>query len=118
MAKKPLLVLEVYSRHPLTSDFSAKQIKVLVEFGGGIFMPEKCDVYEPLREKFDPVNIDTPVRWLTHPGADFKFKRNRPIWIEGYIHNGKFPQMWIREGRHKPRVELKPTVPEPIFCTL
>ena len=118
MSKRPVFELKVFSRCPLDDTLAAKQIKTLVEFGGGIFTPEKCDVYEPLREKFDPDNIEAPVRWLTYPGADFKFKRSRPIWIEGYIHNAKFAQTWIREGRNKPRVELKPTVPEPIFSTL
>jgi len=80
-------------------------------------MPERCDVYEPLREKFDPEHIEEPIRWLTTRGGDFKFRRTRPVGIFGYLENRLFSPTWIRHGKKGPWEELKPKVPEPIFCT-
>jgi hypothetical protein len=117
MGKKRELVMRLYSSRRLDEKFARSQLDALIHFAGGIFLPERCDVYEPLREKFDPMQLEDPVRWLTTPGGDFKFRRTRPVGIFGFLENNLFGPAWVRDTKKGPRQELKPTVPEPIFCT-
>jgi hypothetical protein len=116
MPKKSVLVMKLFSRRPLTADVAATHLGALMAFEHGVFVPEKCDVYEPLRESFDSNDLTEPIRWLSQPGGEMKFRRSRPIRIEGYIENAKFPKMWFQEPDGK-RSEFKPKVSEPIFCT-
>jgi hypothetical protein len=117
MGRTRTLVLELYSRRRLDEEFAQAQLRALTHFREGIFLPERCDVYEPLRETFDPTRLEEPVRWLITPGGEFKFRRTRPVGIFGYLENKLFPQVWLRDSKKSPRQEVRPTVPEPIFCT-
>lgn len=117
MPKVEWLTMELYSRRLLDADFAGRQLRGLALFGDGVFRPERCDVYEPLREKFDLDDLSKPIRWLVQPGGEFKFKRNRPLRIQGYISNKLFPQMRGRAHRAAEWEDFKPSVPEPLFCT-
>ena len=117
MVRGQLLVMELYSRQALTKSFAEDQIRALIEFDGGIFTPERCDVYEPLRERFDPQQLDKPVQWLTIPGGEFKFRRYRPFRIQGYIQNAGLATMWIHDNKDNSVVQFEPKAGDPVFCT-
>ena len=109
--------MRLSSLFALTPESAREQIRVLSEFQDGIFRPDMCDVYEPIREVFNPQEIDEPVRWLSRPGGWFQFKKRKPIRVEGFIRNHRFQQTWISESRGAPLVEVAPKISEPKFLT-
>ena len=109
------LKMQLYSEDEITADSARRQIEALSSFGNGVFRPQKCDTSEPLKELFDPSNISEPIRWLTQPGADFKFKSSKPFRVEGFISNRHYPPMWTKEKPSGPLVPVKPKHPEPHF---
>lgn len=115
MAKR--LKMELYSECELTPATARDQVQALSDFEGGVFRPSLCDTSEPVRERFNPYDLAEPVRWLSQAGADFKFKRLRPLRIEGYIRNRRRPQMWTRDVKDGPLVPLVPKFPEPHFLS-
>jgi hypothetical protein len=117
MAEKQYIEMKLFSRRPLDADFAKAQLRFLATFSEGVFAPEKCDVYEPLKQKFDPADLEVPVRWLTQPGGECKFKRTRPVSIEGYIANLRFAPLQVRPTEKSEWHEFVPSVPEPVFCT-
>lgn len=117
MPDKRYLKLEVFSRRPLTEDFARSQLELLINYKGGIFCPERCDVGEPLHENFDPENLKEPIRWVSQRGGQVTFKRNHSIRLLGYIKNELLAKIWTRESRRGPKVEYLPNALDPAFCT-
>ncbi len=111
------LKMQLYSESEVTADSARRQIEALSSFENAVFRPQKCDTSEPLKELFDPSDISEPIRWLTQPGADFKFKSTKPFKTEGFISNRHYPPMWTREKPNGPLVPVKPKHPEPHFLT-
>lgn len=134
------LILNVFSRADMTSErslelrASARDIKTYVrdlkqtelwseraerilrffaDYDGGYFLPEKCDVYEPERERFDPQDLSVPVGWLSQVGGSVRLKKSRVPKYSGYIDNKRFPPIWQKGGL----TPMKPSVGEPVFLT-
>ena len=114
---KRKLVMELYSREPLDPVNTEAQITALSTFEGGLFKPEKCDVNEPVRERFDAKDIHEPVRWLSQPGGRFKFRKSKPPRIEGYISNLRFREIRTSDSKKGPWIPVKSRFPEPAFLT-
>lgn len=109
--------MELYSQEPLGQANAEAQIKALATFEHGLFRPEKCDVHEPVRERFNPEDLREPVRWLSQPGGQFTFRRNTPPRVGGYISNLRFLEIRTRESEGAPWIPAKPRFPEPLFLT-
>ncbi len=109
--------MELYSREALTPANAEAQLVALASYEHGLFRPEKCDVHEPVRERFDPGDLREPVRWLSQPGGQFTFRRDMSPSVEGYISNLRRRQIRVRDSQNAPWVDLAPRFPEPIFRT-
>jgi hypothetical protein len=114
---KSNLKMQLYSEHEMTADQARVQIEALSAFQEGVFRPEKCDTSEPLKEVFNISDISEPIRWLSHPGADFKFKKSKPFKFEGFISNRRYPPIWTKETKGGPLVPKRATHQEPRFLT-
>jgi len=137
MSERSLLVLKAYSRVDTCSDKvlelrslrlspkeyvrrmreikgaspnALKYLQFLSEYKDGLFRPEKCDVYEPIKEIFDPEDLATPAWWLSQPRGRVMVKKRRPFHYEGFIDNMRHAEIWIG-GSKTPR----PLPPDPIF---
>src|SRR5690554_4311912 len=71
----------------ISSDNSRQILELIAHYDNGFFLPEKCDAYEPIREKFDPNNLSAPIRWLSQPGSAVYLKKIKPFKYEGVIEN-------------------------------
>ena len=90
----------------------------LAGYDQGRYCPEKCDIYEPLKVKFDASNLSEPMRWLSQPAAQFLFKRGRPVPMEGNLRNRRFAEIRVSNGRKGESTVRPPRVPEPIFLSV
>jgi len=114
---KKSLVMKLFSEPALEPGAAREQIQAISDFEGGLFRPERCDLGEPIREKFDPKNLSEPVRWLTAPGGGFAFRRTKPFRVHGFIENRRRMQLWAREHKGAPTVPVVPKFPEPRFLS-
>jgi hypothetical protein len=93
----------------IESENSRKLIDFFIEYDEGALIPEKCDAYEPIRDKFSKDDISGPLRWLSQPGGAIFFKKTKAIKYQGRIENHRFAPVW-QEGKI-----LKAKVEEPRF---
>ncbi len=82
----------------ITSVNSRNILEFFAKYDNGFFIPEKCDAYEPIREKFDPTNLAAPIRWLSQPGCAVYFKKIKPFKYEGVIENNCLALVWDENG--------------------
>jgi len=82
----------------ISSDNSKNILKFIANYDNGFFLPEKCDAYEPIREKFDPKNLNAPSRWLSQPGCAVYLKKIKPFKFEGVIENHCLAMVWDENG--------------------
>ena len=105
-----------YSRRWKETEFesegSKRLLRFIADYDNGFFCPEKCDVYEPVREIFDPDNLRDPVRWLSQTSGMVMFKKSKLFRYEGFVENRRFPNFWVA-GNEKP----EPRSADPIFLT-
>src|SRR5947208_9001165 len=94
---KDPLVLRLYSLKRLTADVAQQQISSLSEFKNGMARPDRCDTHEPVREPFNPDDINEPVRWLSQAGAAFMFRKGKPPRISGEITNALLRELWTTD---------------------
>jgi hypothetical protein len=111
--KNPL-VMDLYSAKPWTPDFAREQIGALSNFEDGLVRPDTCDTAEPVRDRFDPADIEEPVRWLSIPGIAFVFRKGKPTRVAGEINNRLRRELWTIDENRK-RIPLKPKFPPPLF---
>lgn len=111
--KDAILTTKEYSTYLMSnkieSEISHKLIKFFVEYDNGVLMPERCDAYEPIKDKFDKDNLTGPLRWLSQPGGAIFCKKTKGIKYVGRIENHRFAPVW-QEGKI-----VKPKVGEPKF---
>ncbi|MGK6353519.1 hypothetical protein [Parapedobacter sp. DT-150] len=98
---------EFLTNSHLYNVFANRIIEFLLIYGDGYLKPEKCDVYEPIKETFKDNLLDRYVRWLSQPGGAFFFKKTKPFKMEGYIENVRFRPIF-EEGR---LIEPKASLP-------
>lgn len=70
-----------------TYDRAKNFFDVLLRFGG-IYVPEKYSEYEPIRDEFDPSDLEKPIKILSSPSypkrGSILLKRDHPIkWLMG-----------------------------------
>jgi hypothetical protein len=94
------------------SPIALKYLGFLSEYGEGLFRPEKCDVYEPIKEIFDPEDLAEPASWLSQPWGRVMIKKRRPFCYEGFIENKRHPAIWVGDSKVP-----KPRPPDPVFLT-
>lgn len=84
---KDELAFRLFSRRPLTPPAVRDQIIALSNFGDGLFRPDKCSAFEPIRTPFEPTDIREPISWLSKPGGIFMYRKGRPAHFAGEIWN-------------------------------
>lgn len=98
--KKP--TLKEYSAFIQKIEISNNKARNVLEFianyDNGFFIPEKCDAYEPEREKFEPHNLNAPISWLSQPGCAVYLKKIKPFKYEGVIENYCLALVWDENG--------------------
>lgn len=82
----------------ISSDNSRKALDFFARHDDGFFLPEKCDAYEPIREKFEPNNLNAPIRWLSQPGGAVYLKKIKPFKYEGVLENNCLAMVWDENG--------------------
>jgi hypothetical protein len=70
-------------------------LRFLAEYDSGFYCPERCDVYEPIREIFDPDDLSDPIRWLSQPSGEVKVKKMKPFRYEGFVENKRVSHFWV-----------------------
>src|SRR5262245_65834497 len=113
--REKALKMELFSRKALDPDSCKEQIRFISDFEVGLLRPTRCGTSEPPREKFDPNDLNEPVRWLGQPSAYFQFKQFKPFLIEGSIHNRKHRKLWTRKRKGGPVVPVLPNFPCHVF---
>lgn len=76
------------------NDESESIIRFFIENNHGTFLPEKYDLYEPIKESFIANDIAQPVKWLSQPGSNILFKKNKPYNYYLVIENNHFSPVW------------------------
>lgn len=82
----------------ISNENSKKVLEFIANYDIGFFLPEKCDVYEPEKEKFDPYKLAHPIRWLSQPGGAVYLKKIKPFKFEGVIENHCLAMVWDEKG--------------------
>ncbi len=82
----------------ISSENSKKILDFFIRYDNGFFMPEKCDAYEPIREKFNQNDLSEPLRWLSQPGSALYIKKNKKFKYEGVIENHCLALVWDENG--------------------
>lgn len=94
------------------SEASDRLLTFMAKYDTGFFCPEKCDVYEPIREIFDPNDLSEPIQWLSQPSGCVNLKKTRPFSYTGFIENHRFSNHWIDNNKIP-----EPRRPDPVFLT-
>jgi hypothetical protein len=102
---------EYVASNRIESNHARKLVQFFIDYDRGLLMPEKCDAYEPIREKFSEKDISGPLRWISQPGGALYLKRTTPVKYEGRIENRRFAPIW-KDGSI-----LRPKVMEPRFLS-
>lgn len=82
----------------ISNDNSCNLLEFIANYDKGFFLPEKCDAYEPIKEKFDPKNLMAPISWLSQPGGGVYLKKIKPFKFEGVIENHHLAMIWDENG--------------------
>lgn len=94
------------------SEYARDLLKFIATYDSTFYCPEKCDVYEPLREVFDPCDQSEPIQWLSQAGGRVLVKKTKPFRYEGFVENMRNVQIW-EDGSPTPR----PLPTERVFLT-
>lgn len=89
----------------IESESSRDLINFFIEYDNGALMPEKCDAYEPIKDKFNKEDISGPLRWLSQPGGGIFFRRTSVIKYIGKVENHRFAPLWQGGEFLKPKAE-------------
>ena len=89
--------------------FAEKIIQFIVEYKGGILIPDKWDTAEPLKKTFNRDEINSVVSELAKPGSCVLLRKNRKMWITLRNFSYQWSGSFICEGRNKPWILQKPT---------
>ena len=95
-----------------TSPIALDQLTFISTYKDGLFRPDRCDVYEPIKDVFDPSDLATPALWLSQPRGRVMLKKRRPFYYEGFIENRRHQRIWIGGSQ-----EPEPLSPDPVFLT-
>lgn len=82
----------------ISNDNSRNILEFIANYDNGFFLPEKCDAYEPIREKFELYNLIAPISWLSQPGGAVYLKKIKPFKLEGVIENHRLAIVWDENG--------------------
>lgn len=72
----------------ISNEYSKRIIEFFINYRNGIILPDRCDVCEPIREKFNKDDISAPVKWLSQPGGSLILKKKYKFDVE--IENETF----------------------------
>ncbi len=82
----------------ISSDNSRRILEFFSVYDNGFLRPEKCDAYEPVKDKFNPENLSEPIRWLSQPGGAVYIKKIKKFKFEGVIENHCLAMVWDEKG--------------------
>jgi hypothetical protein len=99
--------IDYLGKNKICSVLSEESIQFLASFDNGFLRPDKCDAYEPVRERFDETSLTMPVRWLSQPGGALFCKKARSF--EVVFENEDFAPIW-ENGKI-----MNPSVKSPLF---
>ena len=54
-------------------------VTFICAFKNGEWMPEKCNAYEPIKEKFNSLDFSAPIHWLSQRGSALYLKKLKPF---------------------------------------
>jgi len=94
------------------TDTAVRYLQFMANYKDGLFRPDRCDVYEPIREVFDPQDLKAPARWLSQVSGRVMLKKLKPFRYEGFVENMRHPDIWVGNSKIP-----MPSVPDPVFVT-
>lgn len=94
---------------------SEELIHAIVSFKDGLLLPNKCDAHEPIREKFDKLQLERPVKWMSQPGSALYLEKNKGIKYICEISNKRFAPIWQKGILLKPKTKEPEDLCEIIF---
>lgn len=97
--------ISLFNNRVLENKYSHNLLELFCKFPE--LIPERCDAYEPIREKFDVENLNKPLDWICQPGSAVYLKRNKKIKYTCAIENRRFMPIWDGKGKFMiPKVDL------------
>ena len=93
--------------------FAERIIRFMIDYKGGVLIPDKWDGAEPLKQSFEPNNITEIVSALAKGGLELFFRKKRQFWVRVSNCAHMWRASFICEGRNKPWILQKPH-PAPI----
>lgn len=80
---------------------SEKIVKFFIEYKNGLIIPDRCDVAEPIRDKFIPDKYQTQIKWLSQLGSALYLKKTKGLSYECFIENKHLMMIWDEKGDMK-----------------
>ena len=99
---------EAIQKLDASNNNSRNILEFIANYDNSFFLPEKCDAYEPIKEKFDPKNLKAPISWLSQPGCAVYLKKTKPFKYEGVIENERFAPIWDDNNQFLPPIAKEP----------
>lgn len=99
---------EAIQQMVISNNNSRRILEFIANYDNSFFLPEKCNAYEPINEKFDPNNLNAPIRWLSQPGCAVYLKKIKPFKYEGVIENERFAPIWDDNKNFLPPIAKEP----------
>jgi hypothetical protein len=82
-----------------TNNKAEELLKFICDFEEGSWIPEKCDAYEPIKEKFNSSDISNPLHWISQRGGSLYLKKNKPFKYTILIENERLRPIWKEDGK-------------------
>lgn len=85
---------ELIQAEEINGRFSEELLNLLCNYDDGFLEPDKCDVYEPIKERFNCSNLRLPIRWLSQLGSQLLIEKKHKFEYIGVFNNRRIPKMW------------------------
>ena len=88
----------------ITNEYSKRIVDFFINYKEGELLPDKCDAYEPIKEKFNKDDISAPIGWLSFPAGSLLLKKRYKFNAE--IENDYFAITFSEGKAVAPKIAL------------
>lgn len=93
-------ILKIASFAELSEVTARSFFDFLISYQGGIYTPDKCDAYEPLKKKFKKDDYSEQLTWLLKPSGLLIFKDSKGNFL-GNIENKQKAIVYVEKNGKK-----------------
>lgn len=94
----------ICSTIPQYNSLAERIVRYFVDYEGGIIIPDKYGMSEPIRDSFDKNNITDPVSILSFTGGELYMSKKRTYQV--VIQNNSYNFVWENKKSFKPKRSL------------